>query len=110
MRGLAGQSFVQRLFARPIPGRHLHGRVVGQAVGVILRRIARGQSIDSLAQQFDELITDSILPPGIAQPIGQRLGDPQSMIGFPQQEQAGVGRKPVVGRQNLDGTVETRFE
>ena len=53
LRGLAGHSFVERSVAGPVPGRHLHGRIVRHAVGVVLRRVSGRQRIDPLAQQFD---------------------------------------------------------
>ena len=38
LRGLTGQALVERLLAGTIPSGQLHGRIMGQAIGVVLGR------------------------------------------------------------------------
>jgi hypothetical protein len=83
---------------------------VRQTVGVVLRRVTEAQGVDSRAEQFDELIADAIVSTGIVQPLGERLRDSQPMVGLPQQQEARVGGDPIIARNHLDGTVETRFK
>jgi hypothetical protein len=107
---LTGQAFCQRLLARPIPGGQLHGRIMGQPIGVVLGRVALGQGIQPFAQQFDQLIANQILPTRIGESSGQPLGQPEAMIGLAQQDQACIGRDPLVGLADLDGAVESRLK
>jgi len=84
LRGLAGESFFQRLFTRPIPGGQLHGRIVGQAVGIVLGRVAQRQTVQSLAHEFDQLVANPVWSPWIDELAGQMFGQTQPMIGFAQ--------------------------
>ena len=49
--GLTGQTLCQRLLAGPISHRHLHGRTMGQVIGIILSRVLLRQRIQSLAER-----------------------------------------------------------
>jgi hypothetical protein len=110
LRGLTGQPFGHGPFAGPVPGGHLHGRIVRQPVGIVLSRITHGQGVQALAQQFDQLVADRIRITRIVKPIGQPLGQPQPLVGFAQQKQPAVGRDPLVARLHLDGAIEARFK
>jgi hypothetical protein len=108
--GLTGQALIERLLARTIPSGHLHGRVVSQAVGVVLGGVTQRQAIDAFAQQFDQLIANQVLVTRIVQPLGQPLADAEPMIGLTQQDQAPVGCDPIITRLHLDRPVKTRLE
>lgn len=81
-----------------------------QTVGVVLRGVAESESIQTLAKQFDELIARGILLARIFEVGGQRLSESESMIGFPEEDETGVGGDPIIAGEDLDGAVERGFQ
>jgi hypothetical protein len=110
LRGLARQPLRQHLLARTIPGRHPHRRIMGQPVEIVLGPIAQRQAIDPLPQQLRDPIADQVLVPWVGQLLCQRVNQPQTMIGFPQQDGSAVRGETIVTSLDLDGPIERRLE
>ena len=107
---LAGEPLIDRLVAGAVPGCHLHRRIMRQAVGVVLRGVAERESIQAFAKKLDELITSEVLLAWIFEAGGQRLGEPETMIGFSEQNETTVRGDPVITGEHLDGAVERGFQ
>jgi len=65
LRGLARQPLIDRCRAACIPSGQLHRRIMGQTIGIVLCRVAQRQTVQSLAQQLDQFVTNSVGPPRI---------------------------------------------
>jgi hypothetical protein len=104
--GLTAQAFVQDLLARAIPNGHLHGRIVGQAVDVVLMGIAQGQGVQVVAKQFGVRVTAAAGIAGTDQPRGQVSRQPQAVIGLAEEDGPGVGGDAGIGLTDLDGLVK----
>ncbi len=109
LRRLAGEPFLDGLVAGAVPSGHLHRGIMRQAVGVVLGGVAEGESIHAFAKEFDELIASDVLLARIFEAGGQRLGEPEAMIGFSEEDETTVGGDPVIAGEHLDGAVERGF-
>ena len=110
LRGLAGQPLVEGAAIVSIPAGQAEGRIVSQAVEIVLSGVTKCQRVDPFAEQFQERVTDAVLTPRIVKLAGERLAQPQPVIGFPQQDHPAIGREPFVGRRDLDGPLKSRLQ
>ncbi len=110
LRGLAAETLLGRLLAQAVPDRQLEGRVVRQAVQVVLRRVAQRQGVHALAEEFQQRVADPFRLPRIVQAGRQRLAQSQPMIGLAEQHRPAVASQPIAPRRNLDGPLKRRLQ
>ena len=107
---LTAEPLLGGLVSVAVPDGQLQGRVVAQAVQVVLGRVAQTQGIHAQAEQLQLRVADSILAPRIDQAGRQRLHQPQPMIGLAEQDRPAIRSQPIVPRCNLDGPLKRRLQ
>jgi len=107
VRRLAGQTLLEDPLAGPVPDGELHGRIVGQRVGVVLIGVPEGQGVEVLAEKLDLLVADAIRAARIVQAGGQVRGEAEPVIDLAKQPAAAdpgaclpAGRSEVIRRAN----------
>jgi hypothetical protein len=83
---------------------------MSQAVEIVLGPIPDRQAIDPFPQQLRDPIADQVLVPRVEQLLCQRVHQPQTMIGFSQQDDSAIRGQAVVTSLDLDGAIERRLE
>jgi hypothetical protein len=110
LRGLAGQTLLQYPLTWTIPSCHPQGRIMRQAIQVVLGTITQRQAVDPLPQQFTQRITNQVRLSRVRQLTCQRISQSQAMIGFPQQQRSAVRGESIVASLDLDSTIERGLE
>ncbi len=79
---MAGASLLQNLFARAIPSRDPHRRIVSQKVDLILHIVAQCLRQDSFAKEFVGVVADQILTAWVVELRCDRLYQPKAFVSF----------------------------
>ncbi len=96
LRRLARASFVQNPVSGAIPGRDSHRGIVRQEVDLVLDVVAERSREDALAKEFVTVVTDQILTTWVVEARGDRFDQPETLVGFSQEENATVRTESLV--------------
>lgn len=110
VRRLAGQSFLDDLLAGAVPDGELHGRVMGERVGVVLVGIAQGQAVEVLAEQLCLRVAGAGRVARVEEAGGQVGGQAEAVVVLAEDQCSGVGSNSRIGLTNLDRAVKGRLE
>ena len=65
-----------------------------------------GPDAQALAEEFQQRVANSLRLPRIVHPAGERLTQPEPMIGLAEQHRPAVAGQPIAPRRNLDGPLK----
>lgn len=101
---------MNHLIAVSVPDGGAKRGVMSKSIDIVLRRASDGHGKDAFTDELIDLVANAIGSPWILDSSGNRIGQSESMIGFAEQDNPGVGGQPLIGSLNLDRTIEFRLK
>ena len=93
---LAGQALLEDAIARPIPGGQPQRWIVRQPIQVVGRGVSQNLGEDPLSQELDQLVADLLGIARIGELSCEALGQTETMIRLPDQNDARVGSQSLI--------------